>query len=432
MGKDIKLSVLAIFLLGICIINISPVHFHDLNDYTGLISAKYFKSHPSEILRINADTALKENPYLYLLSYYRPLERLVWTVMYSMSGDNPAPYTVLSIVLFLGIVFNLYLLGGYLGRGRWSGIFSSVLFLTLIPSSYHLITYRTNISFCLEIYFLTLALFFIFKAIKENLKRFLVKGILIALMAYCSKESSMYIIPAVIVIFLLIYRREVRIGRKGITAVLIFCLFSACLFLNSKFLSWYKIRFMENASMFINEKIVFPKLSYYLNNIYANLGFMLILTIFLSIVLNKDRRREYTLIAAWFFISFLPLLLFPVISDAYLLDSLVPLALIGGIAGGGVIAPIYFNKTGFSNFKRTAALIIILLYVPLLVCNGARIRWIIRWAEDQRSRQYLIINNIRSSPSGGIIPVINEDEKQFYKAMLQFYGREDIKIEIPK
>jgi len=423
------LLIVFFILLTIAISYIMPVHFNDLNDYTALLSARYFSTHPLDILKVNGNLELQKNPLLWLFSYYRPVERIVWTVFYSVWHDNPLPFTIFSGIFFLAITFNLYILGKYLS-GKWAGFFTAVAFATLVPGSYHIITYRMNASFALEIFFLTSAFILIFPAIKDKNGKRMIIGLIMAVMAYLSKESSMYIIPTVILGFILIYKKNVKNDIRITGAILMFCFLSLLLFYNSRFLSYYGPNFIKNPHSFISIKYIMQKSSYF-KYIYINFGIILLSVIFASLFLHRFKKREYALTGIWFLVSFLPLFLFPYVSEVYMLDSYIPLSLIAGISIGGYIDDLSLSLAkGRNQFNLRVILysVIILASILALISNAARLRWTVSWAQEQRSNQQKRIYDIVSKVHGDTIVVKNNDEGLFYKAMLQFYDREDVKI----
>lgn len=61
--------------------------------------------------------------------------------------------------------------------------------------------------------------------------------------------------------------------------------------------------------------------------------------------------------------------------------------------------------------------------------NGARIRWTIDWARNQRAVKWAEIHNLLFMPYKNRVFVRDVTEESYYKAMLQFYNRQDISVE---
>jgi hypothetical protein len=170
----------------------------------------------------------------------------------------------------------------------------------------------------------------------------------------------------------------------------------------------------------------------YFKYIYTNFGFILLVIIIVSVFLHRSKKREYALTGIWFFSSLLPLFSFLVTSEVYLLDSYVPLSLIAGISIGGYVEALSISlaKKAQLNFMVKAYSMIILVSISALISNITRLRWTPAWAQKQRSNQQERIYDIISRPPGDTVVVRDNTEGLFYKAMLQFYNREDVKIEI--
>jgi len=118
---------------------------------------------------------------------------MFWVILFSLFGASPAPYAIGVILMFAGMVFFIYRIGGLLG-GRAAGLISALLVALYFPI-YSVVWLRSSSSLQMELFFLASAMFYLVRWAKsqsggEEQPGLPAMGILLMIGAFLSKETS--------------------------------------------------------------------------------------------------------------------------------------------------------------------------------------------------------------------------------------------------
>ncbi len=176
---------LCVFLLAILVASVGLFTYFSLDDYIYLHRAE---EHTSSLKTFFAPFCTF-SPWL----YYRPLPTMFWVILFSLFGASPAPYAIGVILIFAGMVFFIYRIGGLLS-GRAAGLIASLLVSLYFPI-YSVVWLRSSSSLQMELFFLASAMFYLVRWAKsqssgQEQTGLPAIGILLMIGAFLSKETS--------------------------------------------------------------------------------------------------------------------------------------------------------------------------------------------------------------------------------------------------
>ena len=147
-----------VFSLAILIASVGLFTYFSLDDYIYLHRAE---EHASSLKTFFAPFHTF-SPWL----SYRPLPTMFWVILFSLFGASPVPYAIGVILLFAGMVFFIYRIGGLLG-GRAAGIISGLLVAFYFPI-YSVVWSSWSSSLQMELFFLASAMFYLVRWAKSQ------------------------------------------------------------------------------------------------------------------------------------------------------------------------------------------------------------------------------------------------------------------------
>jgi len=156
----------------------------------------------------------------------RPMMNFWYAFGFSLWGSNEKGYFILNGLLFAGSMVFLYLLIKQL-HGRMAGIISVLLFLFL-DATFILVWKLNYISSIGEIFFITSSLYFSIRFFEKKERICILLAIILAILAFLSKEESIIIIPTINIIYL--FHKWESIGKKTRTVALALNIFPIILF----------------------------------------------------------------------------------------------------------------------------------------------------------------------------------------------------------
>lgn len=138
--------------------------------------------------------------------YYRPVVVLYWIAGHWAWGTDPTGYALLLAGVFGVVSLLLYRLGALL-HDRASGVAAALVFATFPPTVISL-WWRSLATSGLLLLFLTLAVYLFARAFLQGSRRGLVAGLVVASVAFLTKESAL-LLPLLLLAFLLVYRQRI-------------------------------------------------------------------------------------------------------------------------------------------------------------------------------------------------------------------------------
>ena len=147
-----------------------------------------------------------------LIGVFRPVQNLVWWLLYHLFGLNPYPYQLLLAGLFVGSMYFLFKI-----IQREEIIFPGILAVIAFFAPFHFLLYflfwYSDLTFAIELFFLTGSVFFLISGLNGQYDK-LLWGVLFSLISFFSKEPSVIIIPASLWFYIIGHWKEVKLNNR--------------------------------------------------------------------------------------------------------------------------------------------------------------------------------------------------------------------------
>ncbi len=134
-----------------------------------------------------------QNSKASLFGTFRPMQNLIWWVMYRVFGLNSFLYQLFTTLLY-GLSFVFLFKFVEKAFTRKIAILTVILYFMLFLKLTYIIFWFSDLTFILEIFLINLSLYFLITAINKHSKNY-VWGILCYIFASLSKEPAIIIIP---------------------------------------------------------------------------------------------------------------------------------------------------------------------------------------------------------------------------------------------
>jgi hypothetical protein len=447
--KLVFISTIALLVSVFISAYIFPTYFSG-DDADMLVGAKYFSKHIVSIFSIFAPQArISTVSPMLMWHYYRPLERLLWTVYFIFFGINPVPLHVIEIFLFIITLYNLFRITSYLSAlpSKTPSFLCVLILLTLFyPFNKALLTFLSHSNTILMLFFLSASLNYLFLAYhKEDQKRML-WGIFFALLAFLSKEWALYALPSLLIIYFYLKWQESTIIQKRIILKT-----SAFIFLSLTIMCILQFLFRRNAysermSNLLNAEPFLFHFQYFLSAGKTALP-LFILSLF---SLAAFRNKGQITVLLWSAITLIPALLYKNLymqsSLHYMALTVIGLSIFMGISLYLLINESYelitrrmrmdWYKDKYSSallllFRQLVLLPVVLCYVAIFSLSGYKdFKSDIKYFSENFRRQKQNFEKAYFSRKNSIFFVTGELKKTFYAGMLQASGRGDVTIDI--
>lgn len=455
-GKTFKLllSIGVVALVSVAIDSyVSPAYFKS-DDADMLLCAKYFISHPLSIFSVVAPPAhLYEASNMAMWNYYRPVERILWVTSLRIFGFNPKPIHILEIALFICAIYNLFKLTNFFSgaQNKNAGLLFVTAFFSLFPrfigSTLNFISHSNTI---LMLFFSTSSLVKFISSYRERSQRRLIYAMLLALLAFLSKEWAFYLLPSVLLLYFYLSwndsdKSQKRIIFKSVVFIYI-CLIAACLL-------WHEFRknvYRADLAYFFNMRYIIFNLSF-IKNYFTNSIWLLSLFSVVSFIAFRHKAQVISLY--WSAIMLIPALFYKHLCNYetvhYLMPSTIGLSIFISIGVYLNIKNIIFflrrkDKTGwFDNLYQKNYLGNLLTLLNIVLAPMAIIMMVVSFAnscnyfiknsQDRRSEYYFRKNSFETallSRENSYFLVENKAAREFYSTMLYAAGRKDVVINI--
>ncbi|MCM8827130.1 MAG: glycosyltransferase family 39 protein [Candidatus Omnitrophica bacterium] len=401
-----------------------PVHFFaDNAEY--LYLAKYYSHHPLKIFSV-VPFALENRGYIHHLFFYRPMERLFFTVNYIIGKLNPIPYNITQGLLFLILVVSIYNIVHLIANNRVSALLSVTFFL-LIPTNYRIVHWLGN-SDILSSSLLCLSLYFLFSALKNNSFIHFFLGILVTFFAFLTKVSTAFTLPLLFYTFYLFYRKEYKLNKKLFYISLVYILIlmgcdSIFQYIANKDVKTYQ--YAQYLLYEINPKYILRNINLFYGMFYKS-GFYPLLVCCLIITCLRPNKNALFFIL-WIIFSSLPYLPLHCCSKRYFVYMAIGLCMFLGF-----VLSHYAKKP--KNWSYWIGVILVCIGVmgsiKGLSNNIKRIRYTFELRKTHYIKQKNNMNRLFKLPTNATIYVDDGYTRHFYSYMLSLINRDDIKIEL--
>jgi hypothetical protein len=315
------------------------------------------------------------NPGNLIIGHFRPVVYLTEWTFFHLFGLNPFPHYAFNLLLygFSFVVFFKLVELVFLKRVAiysLASYFAVFFWIAYVPFSIGFVTY------ILEIFFLSLSLYFLISAIKG--RHSFIWGILFSLCASLSKESSLIIVPAALSFYLLTEWSDlppetrkkslallgllwafgfagVMISPFGFTSEGVhekiafihkrWSFYSGHLLSNFGILIWFSVFYLSFRSIFLFRNDNTDK-SFYIPLIAAiSISLILrpfhdaaLLFLFIAFIPLVLKRHKVSFAFIWFAISLLGFIKIPFMSRTYLTDASLGIAIVMGVAVSDIMS----------------------------------------------------------------------------------------------
>lgn len=455
-SKTTKLFLLicAVVLMSVAVDNyVSPVHFKS-DDADMLLCAKYFISHPLLIFSVAAPPArLYEASNMAMWNYYRPVERILWAASFRIFGFNPKPIHILEIALFIFAIYNLFTLTNFFSgtQNKIVGLLFVAVFFSLFPQfTGSILNFISHSNTILMLFFLTSSLVKFLSAYRERSQRRLIYAMLLALLAFLSKEWAYYLLPLVLLLYFYLNWNDSDKSQKRIifrSVVFIYvCLIATCLL-------WHEFRknvYRADLAYFFNIQYVIFNLSF-IKNSFANSIWLFSLSSVLSFLVFRHRAQTVSL--CWAVIMLIPALLYKYLCNYetvhYLLLSIIGLSIFISMGVYLNMKNVLFllerrgkadwlNNFYQGNYLANLLTLLNIVLAPVVIIMmvisfAGSCKYFIKNSQDRRSEYSFRKNSFEMallSRENSYFLVASKAAKVFYSTMLYAAGRKDVVINI--
>jgi hypothetical protein len=434
----VAIIILAALLLGI-FVGPSGLYYDDV---ACLYNGKFFSSQPLSILSFQVPAPLKDAPKFERICwiYYRPVERIAWTLVFLFLGVDTLLVGFLQKLLFWACLYFIYKIACLL-LNRISGLIAVSLFI-LTPLAYGLLVWHAWLAAQIGLLFVLAGVYYTLKGFFSNLIPMVVAGIFLATLSGLSRESNVYIYFGVIFPYVIDYLvRQRKDKTKNLSMILVCasfvlcCLFYSYLFIKTPIYSTVGLELhklaLGNAPL---------NISFYKGEILASWNALFIGACLCLFLIFKSQLQLLGL--TWALVGLIPLLFSKFIAKTYLFDSLVGFSLFWG-AGLSLLWNKLCEKINDNtlsilrrfisrNFLKYAFIFIIavLSFSFSAVKNLKEISAIAINARINLSSRVERVNFIKNAKKNSEIFVSRIRAQEFYKVLSKVLGRNDFTISI--
>ncbi len=272
-----------------------------------------------------------QNSKASLFGAFRPMQNLIWWVMYRIFGLNSFLYQLFTTLLF-GLSFVFLFKFVEKAFTRKIAILTIILYFMLFLKLTYVIFWFSCLTYILEIFFINLSLYLLITAINKKSKYF-IWGVISYIIASLSKEPAVIIIP-VASLYYIIARWKVinnRIKSMIITGTLL-VVGVICTFFNPSI----KERAVSTDFLSISNvlKIATEKLNFYSGHSFSGLGILILFFAFYILlkqfIIPKRLKNGLRILlsATISIVLSLVLIQFPVIALIALFLSFIPFVIL--------------------------------------------------------------------------------------------------------
>jgi hypothetical protein len=409
-----------------------------------LYFGKFFLSHPGSLLSFQIPEILKSKPQFYRIPwiYYRPVERIIWTVCFFIFGPNTFLLGLLQKAVFLLSLTLIYKLGRLLS-GWVAGLVGVIVFSsTALP--YGLIVFHTWMATQFGLLFLLCGIYFTLKGFIRGPVSLIYRGIPLIFISWLTRESNLYISLVVILAFLFAYLPQRKdeaqmhklrlIGIAFLAGVIVYgIILGAMVHFHFAGLDFHKPALAN----------LIPNLYFYGEEIFSNINGLFMLICFGLLFVFKDRLQFISL--GWMLASLIPLCLSARISKTYLFDFLIGAALFCGSGISLLFQELSRARSssrqaldkpaeGQDNRTKQLCVLVILVLVYLfswaVYINSKEIKNTINYCHYKLHLRQERLKFFRSVGQGQVVLVPDLKAKEYYGALAEVVNRQDIKIQL--
>lgn len=446
---NIAISFPAIIVLLIAVpmvFSISPPGLY-YDDAGCLFGGKYFSSHPFFVFDANLPPLLKNvsNLERVFWFYYRPLERILWTLCFLLLGPNTILLSLLQKLLFLITVYLIYKIGHILSN-RLSGSIAAVLFV-LTPLPYGLLTLHTYLATQFGLVFLLAGFYFTFRAFVTDRTILFYTGVSFAVFSWLCRESNLYIFFGVMSVAVLNYLFfQEKSKSKNIYLLILLAILALSLIFYGYLIIKYPLLYQQAGKTV--HRLSFSNYSnninFYGKEVFNNLN--IIFTIFCIYLFVLFRKKIQFIGLVWVGVSLMPLLFSRLVAKTYLFDSFIGIVLFCAAGLSTILRELFnkkelmklsFYKLNHSFFNNNLLQLLILIFVTTSLFSSSlknskeisEMAFIFRTKGIAREER---LSHLKDIQSGEAVFVSGDKSKEFYEAILEVFGRKDIKIKVVK
>lgn len=444
--KTIKLLLFGIVILT-AFLMVFPVGPSGLyyDDAGCLHAGKFFLSHPGSILSFKTPEVLKDVSQFERIPwiYYRPIERIIWTVCFIIFGPNTIMIGFLQKILFLLSIFVIYKLGRLLSD--WvCGLIAVIIFISILLP-YGLLVYHTWLATQFGLLFLLCGIYFTFKGFLSGRMPFVYSGILLVFLSWLTRESYIYISLAVILMYVCDYlfnQQRTESKNKKLKFICI-VLFLGIILYGFILVTTLISGFVGLGFHKLSVKNFIPNIFFYSGEIFSNINSIFIIICLGLFFVFKDRLQFIGLV--WALAGLVPLLFSQNISKAYLFNFFVGFSLFCG-SGVSLLFKEFFGQkklleqhlrkflVGYDNKSMRLSMLLIVILVFLFAGSGIKnlkeLRKTVIYSRSKfflRQERFMYFKNLQKGQS---VFVPNLKAKEFYSALADVIDRQDIKIKL--
>jgi hypothetical protein len=399
-----------------------PVHFFT-DDAEWLLAAKYYCSRPLEIFSPLRSAELYTNHTSFS---YRIGSRIFWTVCYALTGVNPVSYNILDGILFLFLILSIYQITYLLSNSPAASSLACLFFL-LTPSNYKLVQWLGITS---SLPLLNFALYFLFKLIKEHKPGNLFAALPMVLIALASDCLNIFLIPALFIVFFLLYKKEYAGSKNVFIITLGFILFFSGIAAIFSIIALKDVPRLNPIYCFLYRinPACFSQHSGYYYGVFQKNGIpYLFLVGFLRCLFRP--RRVYFFALAYSLSGIAFFLFINVMSPRYFAWASVGLSMFLGLAISDILKDIKYRKWNLAWTILLAAGI--LLSAHQIKENIGRMNYAFSLARQSYAHQKEEMGRLSSLPRNAVIYADNKWPAHFYGLMLEVINRKDVSVQYP-
>lgn len=412
------------------------------DDAACLYNGQFFSLHPLSILSFQAPAALRDAPKFERISwvYYRPVERVVWTLVFLFFGPNTLLIGFFQKLLFLASLYFIYKIGCLL-LNRAAGLIAVTIF-AFTPLSYGVLVWHAWLAAQIGLLLVLSGIYCTLKGFISNRTPAVCLGILLAALSFLSRESNVYVYFGVIFPYVIEYVKGQHKDKTKNLSMIFVCsgFLSCCLFYGYLFIKTpiYSSAGLELHKLAFDQAV--PNINFYGSEILANWNVIFIgICAYLFLIFRSQ--LQFTGLA-WALVGIIPLLFSRFIAKTYLFNFLVGFSLFGG-AGLSLLwgqlleylrnSALPFPRSIFSKNTLMSAFILIITVLSFSFSMVKNLREISVSALTARSSlavRQKRINYIKNVGKYGEVFVSCSRAKEFFTVILKIFGRNDVRIRV--
>lgn len=452
--NNILLAVLITLLASIVISNyVFPVYFKS-DDADMLACAQYFTKHSISILNIfSYPKPLYETVNMAMWNYYRPLERIIWTIFFALFSFNPHPLHILEIFLLIWSIYNLSKITNILSGlpTKITGMLFILVMITIFPEFFtSLLNFISHSNTFLMLFFISLSLLNLLSAFHTGTRKKIFWGILFSVCAFLSKEWSYYAIPSVLFFYFCFYwDRASNQQKRQVLKTSVLLLFILIILFLVQEMFRTNTPYRSNLKYFLSLRYVGLNFAYYKSLLLNNNAWVLIIFSLLSLL--SYRNRGQIICFAWAIINLLPVLFFRNLCNNetlhYFILNIIGLAMFFSISLYLSIQDVlysiraknfdyWFIKSYKRSFFLNLVMILNYIFIPIaslaiLISSVNTPQYFLKVRKQTQADFFLRKRNFEKvlhAANDASFYVASEAARIFYKTMSYVHERTDINI----